>query len=60
MFYLEPFLARYRDMKFGYLVELKYIPRDEFSQTRLEHAIDEAETQLRKYAHDPRIQRVAG
>ena len=27
-FYLEPFLARYRDMKFGYLVELKYIARN--------------------------------
>lgn len=58
-FYLEPFLARYRDMKFGYLVELEYIPRKEFDQTRLEAEIREAEGQLARYAHDPRIQRVA-
>ena len=58
-FYLEPFLARYRDMKFGYLVELEYIPRKEFDQTRLEAEIREAESQLARYTHDPRIQRVA-
>lgn len=58
-FYLEPFLARYRDIPFGYLVELKYIPRDEFSQSRLSSEIDTAEGQLARYANDPRIQRVA-
>ena len=58
-FYLEPFLARYRDMRFGYLVELKYIPRDEFAPSRLTKEIDEAEGQLARYANDPRIQRVA-
>ena len=58
-FYLEPFLARYRDMKFGYLVELKYIARNAFSKTELESKIGEAETQLARYASDPRIQRVA-
>jgi len=58
-FYLEPFLARYRDMKFGYLVELKYIPRDRFDQAELQAKISEAEAQLARYAHDPRLQRVA-
>ncbi len=58
-FYLEPFLARYRDMKFGYLVELKYIARNAFTKTELENKIGEAETQLARYANDPRIQRVA-
>ena len=58
-FYLEPFLARYRDMKFGYLVELKYIARNSFDQTQLEAKITEAEAQLARYASDPRIQRVA-
>ena len=58
-FYLEPFLARYRDMKFGYLVELKYISRNDFNQSQLKTKIDEAEAQLARYAGDPRIQRVA-
>ena len=46
-------------MKFGYLVELKYIARNAFSKTELESKIGEAETQLARYASDPRIQRVA-
>lgn len=58
-FYLEPFLARYHDMKFGYLVELKYIARNAFDQTALEAKIAEAEAQLTRYAHDLRIQQVA-
>ncbi len=58
-FYLEPFLARYRDMKFGYLVELKYIARSAFTKTELASKVSEAESQLRRYASDPRIQRVA-
>ena len=58
-FYLEPFLARYRDMKFGYLVELKYIARNAFDQSKLAAKISEAEAQLARYASDPRIQRVA-
>ncbi|MCP4599059.1 MAG: AAA family ATPase, partial [Proteobacteria bacterium] len=53
--YLEPFLARYPDMQFGYLMELKYIPRSEFSQARLREKVQEAEEQLRKYAGDERI-----
>jgi hypothetical protein len=53
--YLEPFLARYPDMQFGYLMELKYIPRSEFSQARLQEKVQEAEEQLRKYARDERI-----
>lgn len=58
-FYLEPFLARYRDMKFGYLVELKYITRNAFTPAELANKISEAESKLARYANDPRIQRVA-
>ena len=58
--YLEPFLARYPDMQSGYLIELKYIPRGEFSEARLQEKIAEAEGQLRKYADDERIAQVAG
>lgn len=58
-FYLEPFLARYPDMRYGYLIELEYIPRNDFSDKRLKQEITEAEGQLKQYAHDPRIQKVA-
>lgn len=58
-FYLEPFLARYPDMQFGYLVELEYISRSEFDEAKLQKKISEAEGQLARYANDPRLQAVA-
>lgn len=58
-FYLEPFLARYPDMRYGYLIELEYISRTDYSEARLRKEIAEAEGQLRQYASDPRIQKVA-
>jgi hypothetical protein len=58
-FYLEPFLARYPDMRYGYLIELKYIPRNEFDDRRLQKEIGDAEKQLQRYANDERICAVA-
>jgi hypothetical protein len=58
-FYLEPFLARYPDMRYGYLIELEYIARTDYTEARLKKEIAEAETQLRQYANDSRIQKVA-
>jgi Predicted AAA-ATPase/PD-(D/E)XK nuclease superfamily len=58
-FYLEPFLARYPDMRFGYLVELKYIARSEYSPEKLKEKLAEAATQFKKYANDERIRKVA-
>ena len=57
--YLEPFLARYPDMQYGYLIELEYIPRSTFTNEKLKDKIKEARTQLKQYASDPRIQEVA-
>ena len=31
--YMEPFIAKYPDLKYSYLIELKYISRKEFSDT---------------------------
>jgi hypothetical protein len=59
-FYLEPFLAQYPDMNFGYLVELEYIARSEFNDTKLQEKISEAKNQLTQYANDSRLQKVAG
>ena len=56
--YLEPFLDRYPDMQYGYLIELKYIPKSKFSNDKLQETISAAEEQLRKYANDARIQDV--
>ena len=57
--YLEPFVARYPGMQFGYLIELKYISRSEFSQTALEKKIKQANTQLHTYLNDARIAEVS-
>lgn len=57
--YLEPFLTRYREMGFGYLLELEYIARNEFNDKKLQEKIKEAQTQLARYANDPRLQKVA-
>ena len=57
--YLEPFLTRYPDIGYGYLIELKYIPRGEFGAERLQAELTSAETQLQRYANDSRIQQVA-
>jgi hypothetical protein len=46
-------------MRYGYLIELEYIPRTDYSEDRLKKEISEAETQLSQYANDTRIQKVA-
>lgn len=57
--YLEPFLARFPDMQYGYLIELKYIPRKEFNENKLQKNIKEAKKQLKQYAEDERIQKIS-
>lgn len=32
--YLEPFWQKYPDVRHGYLIELKYVPRSEWSEAR--------------------------
>ncbi len=56
--YLEPFLPRYPDMQYGYLIELKYIPSKKFTDDKLQEVISTAHEQLEKYASDARIQDV--
>ena len=57
--YLEPFLVRYPDVKFAYLIELKYLARSEFSEARLGEKVAEAEAQLDRYAHDERVRKAS-
>jgi len=55
--FLEPFWARFPDMGYGYVIELKYIKRGELTQDILEKKIAEAREQLNKYAQDDHVVR---
>ena len=44
------------DMQYGYLIELKYIARGEFDETKLQEAITDATAQLDRYAGDQQLQ----
>jgi hypothetical protein len=55
--YLEPFLPKYPDIKYGYLIELKYIERGEYTKQLEQEKLKEAHEQLRKYSSDERILR---
>ena len=51
-FFLEPFLLKYPEMPYGYLIEIKYIKRGELTDSLLKKAEDEAKIQLNQYASD--------
>ena len=53
--YLDPFLGKYKDLPYSYLIELKYIKRSEFTEERLTEELAEAEAQLKQYARDPLV-----
>ncbi len=56
--YLEPFLARYPDMRFGYVLELKYVKRsDPLGESVAAAKVQEAVLQLRGYLADPSLRR---
>lgn len=61
--YMEPFLARYPGVKYGYLIELEYISESQFNKQGFDQSLArekaEAEGQLRQYAQDARIAQVA-
>ncbi|MDE2706743.1 MAG: AAA family ATPase [Gemmatimonadota bacterium] len=51
--YLEPFVAQYPDMQFGYVLELKYLKRSEsLDESVVADRIQEAVLQLRSYLAD--------
>jgi len=62
---MEPFLARYEEMKYSYLLEIKYIPKKEGkAQKKLEKNIRqlrvEAEDQLKRYTGDEKFNKTIG
>ncbi len=54
--FLEPFLAKYPDLPYAYLIELKYFKRGEFTDELLQSTIVEAKQQLSQYLQDEIIQ----
>jgi hypothetical protein len=58
--YLAPFYFRYPDMRHAYLIELKYLKRGEDSPKQRETALEDGRQQLRRYAHDVRVQQALG
>ena len=56
--YLEPFVAQYSDMRYGYVLELKYLKRHEpLDECLLAAKLREAVQQVRGYLADPSLQR---
>ncbi|MCY4602733.1 MAG: PD-(D/E)XK nuclease domain-containing protein, partial [Gemmatimonadetes bacterium] len=56
--YLEPFVAQYPDMQFGYVLELKYLKRSEsLDESVVAAKVQETVRQLRSYLADPSLPR---
>ena len=56
--YLEPFVAQYSDMQFGYVLELKYLKRSEsLDESVIADKVQEAVEQVRSYLADPSLPR---
>ncbi|MGE5341543.1 MAG: AAA family ATPase [Candidatus Omnitrophota bacterium] len=62
---MEPFLTGYKDISYSYILEIKYIPRDEAKKPRslaasIKKLKIQAEEQLRHYVLDERFQKSIG
>ncbi len=56
--HLEPFLARYPDIPYGYVIEIKYLKRGEAAdEAVVATRLHEARTQLQGYLADPALRR---
>jgi hypothetical protein len=58
--YLEPFLAKYPDLPYSYLIELKYISKKEYSEDKHQKKIKDAQEELDRYAQSDRIKNSVG
>ena len=53
--YMEPFILKYPDLEYAYLIELKYIKRSEYSEKVQQKKIQDAQEQLDQYEKSDRI-----
>jgi len=58
--YMVPFLSKFPDLEYSYLIELKYISRSEYSENILQEKIKKAQDQLDKYAESDRVRNSIG
>ncbi|MBF0452664.1 MAG: AAA family ATPase [Candidatus Magnetomorum sp.] len=58
--YMEPFLTNYPDLKYAYLIELKYISRNKYSKKIQQKKIKEAQKQLDQYACSSQVKSSIG
>jgi hypothetical protein len=58
--YLAPFYFRYPDMRHAYLIELKYLKRNEDNPEKRQEALEAGRRQLRRYADDARVRQALG
>ena len=55
---LEPLIARHPELRYGYVIELKHLPRNgQASEGRIARAVREASAQLVRYLADERLAR---
>ncbi len=61
---LEPFLAQYPQLKYAYLIEIKYIKpqakREELTPGKIEKIKEEAGVQLNRYSRDEKFKKASG
>ncbi|KPA13093.1 hypothetical protein MHK_006694 [Candidatus Magnetomorum sp. HK-1] len=57
--FLEPFMAKFPHMKFGYLIEMKHISKSKFNEKVLNQAISDAKKQLQQYSDDAHLKQIS-
>jgi hypothetical protein len=58
--YLEPFLGKYPDLPWSYLIELKYLSKKEYSEDKQQEKIKDAQEELDKYEQSDRVKNSIG
>jgi CxxC motif-containing protein len=53
--YMEPFISKYPDMQYSYLIELKYMQRSEYTENIQQEMIQDAKKQLDQYVKSDRL-----
>jgi hypothetical protein len=55
--FMEPFISKYPDLEYSYLIELKYITRSEYSEKVQQEKIQDAREQLDQYMKSDRMKK---
>ena len=58
--YMEPFISKYSDLQYSYIIELKYISRNDYSEDVQQEKIQDAREQLDQYIKSDRVKNSIG